>query len=610
MKTLPLPVLNEQSTPLNWSAIHSCLLESWHKSENPQVITLTRQQLEQLKGDREEPEFSGLSVLFRLTADGGIYLESAGGVNAAALMGRFSVADSAIGDAVREIAWSQEKINPHVIFAEIIHLADPHIDNVNRRQDAWSWEIPVTGAAVSENQLKLTDLYVTVSGGKVVLWSGKHQKPVIPRLTSAYNHSLDKLPLFRFLADLPHQYGRSSIAFDMSSFFPGLSFYPRVVFGETILYPATWFVTGKKLPGDLPAVFMLEEGDRGLLFHRDKPHEWQFFLQCIKNKPVLRIREVPEDDHTRQFSACLYTDQPIKIPALRMKPGKSFKTPRTFLPGSQWLYLKIYSPRMSADKLLLRILPLLRQKYHAGHISQWFFVRYEDHAPHMRIRLLICPEAIPAVINAFKSKLSVNRELIREYQLDIYNRELERYEACGIETAEFFFWKSSELMAGYLRAGLKKTAPPLFIFAIVTLKDMLEAVLPGGGEQIAFTLTGYRQFLAEYDGAALKYELDKKYRQLYADLHHALNDKKFYHKTGVIRPANAFIAAAGRIQQTLENKANGDDVLFSLAHMHLNRLFAEEGRKQEMIVYYLLHKYLLSERGRARQGILRTPCWS
>ena len=44
-----------------------------------------------------------------------------------------------------------------------------------------------------------------------------------------------------------------------------------------------------------------------------------------------------------------------------------------------------------------------------------------------------------------------------------------------------------------------------------------------------------------------------------------------------------------------------EDLLASMIHMHLNRIFNEDSRKQEMIVYYLLYKFLLSEKGRQKK---------
>ena len=163
-------------------------------------------------------------------------------------MGRFTIGAPEIEHAAKAMAKEQEAQNPGVIFAEILHLADPHTDNINRREQIWQFELPVTAVSLLplERQLELSDLYVAVYAHQVFLYSKKHQKVVMPRLTSAYNHSLNKLPLFRFLADIPYQYGKSNLLLDLRQLFPGLGFYPRVEFGGAILFSATWVIVKKQ----------------------------------------------------------------------------------------------------------------------------------------------------------------------------------------------------------------------------------------------------------------------------------------------------------------------------------------------------------------------------
>lgn len=173
----------------------------------------------------------GFSVLFSIS-DEGLFIETAGGANPAALIGRFTVADQLILDASREMAAHVEKLNPEIIFAEILHTNDPHIDNVNRREQVWSYQLPLLAGIHGDDKavtLRLDELYVEVTGDLVYLYSRKHQKYVVPRLTSAYNHSIDQLPLFRFLADLAYQYSRTQLSFDLINYFPGFRYYPRVI---------------------------------------------------------------------------------------------------------------------------------------------------------------------------------------------------------------------------------------------------------------------------------------------------------------------------------------------------------------------------------------------
>jgi lantibiotic biosynthesis protein len=617
---------------LDWTAAHSYLLDCWQKIRDgaPPVIRLGHDELVNLKAGDESPPIQGLSILFRIVKDK-IYLESAGGVNAPALMGRFTVTGTDIHEAACSIARAQEAVNPEIIFAELLHLADPHVDNVNRREKIWSWEIPVTATSLNEPayQLELSDLHVSIENDKVVLRSLKHNKVVIPRLTSAYNHSNNRLPLFRFLADISYQFGRSNLLLDLRQFFPGISFYPSVEYKGTILHLATWIISEKEIASlqmakhqdviaafeqiskarQLPDMFSLTEGDQQLTFNRDSAEDRLFFAACIKQKKEAVIKEYHRDElengFVNQFNAFIYSGEPISIPSMPRQALLAGKQQRKFIPGSEWLYLKIYSSRIGASRLLFRIIPLLRRTYKHGKIGRWFFIRYEDHAPHIRLRMRISPDDISEVLIAFKEKLEdrIKHHVIREYQIDTYSRELERYQTNGFEVTEQFFCASSEFVVSYLKRSQNDSNLPPYLFALLTMKEMLNLFLANNDSELAFVYKVYLKFTSEYNAPKLHVELDKKYRQLSAPIQAAFQDSAVYKKYGIGMVARRFNSAVSLMAQS--NRATDkDELLVSMIHMHLNRIFIDDSRKQEMMAYYLLYKFLLSEKGRLKKGTL------
>lgn len=80
-------------------------------------------------------------------------------------------------------------------------------------------------------------------------------------------------------------------------------------------------------------------------------------------------------------------------------------------------------------------------------IDRWFFIRYADPKSHLRIRFhFIETKDISmaiTIINDFLNKFH-KRKAIEKIQIDTYEREIERYHACGIEQAEYLFWYDSE----------------------------------------------------------------------------------------------------------------------------------------------------------------------
>jgi hypothetical protein len=250
LETLQFGGSDDRDSPFSWTDAQRFLLEKWHSPDfrRGSVIVITEQELRSIKVPQKNEAILGLSVLFRVAGQA-LYLESAGGVNAPALLGRFTIAGEDIKNAARKMASEIEAANPDVIFAEILHLSGTHTDNVNRRETIWSYEIPITAASSlpAEKQISLDELRIKVVDGYIVLFSEKHNKIVIPRLTSAYNHTIDKLPLFRFLVDVSCQYGQFSLGLDLRQYFPGLTYYPRVTYKRCILFLATWVLTATQI---------------------------------------------------------------------------------------------------------------------------------------------------------------------------------------------------------------------------------------------------------------------------------------------------------------------------------------------------------------------------
>jgi thiopeptide-type bacteriocin biosynthesis protein len=61
---------------------------------------------------------------------------------------------------------------------------------------------------------------------------------------------------------------------------------------------------------------------------------------------------------------------------------------RRFVPGSEWLYLKIYTGIKTSDTILEEAVhPLTEYFLENNYISEWFFIRYNDPKPHIRFRL-------------------------------------------------------------------------------------------------------------------------------------------------------------------------------------------------------------------------------
>jgi thiopeptide-type bacteriocin biosynthesis protein len=622
LETVNIQNRHQSRSNNSWTNAHAVLMEAWlrDKSVNP-IIRINDEELKRLKPTETTNPILGMSVLFRIVNEK-VVIENAGGINAPALMGRFTVADELIEAAAKSMASHLEEQNPDIIFAELLHLTDPHTDNINRRAHIYQYELPVTAASnlPSNRQIRLSDLFIRVIDNKVMLYSEQHQKYVIPRLTSAYNYSQNKLPLFRFLADLPYQYGRSNLTLDLRQHFPKLHYYPRIEYRNTILSLATWIITeeqiGKLSDGQdrlipnfyalrevikLPRFIALTEGDQELIIDGQEERDIKLFHDSIRQRKEVVVKEYLEQSEVRQFNAYLLPSDPI-ILSKPVQVQTRFKAQRKYIPGSSWLYLKMYVPKIGIDRLLTQLVPLIKKRYNGYMIGQWFFIRYVDHAPHIRLRLLVNPNSINAILLAFKIKFEnrIQQHVIREFQIDVYSRELERYAAGGIENTERFFWASSEIVVKFIKMGSAKGSDLTSGFALLSTFQIIREFMSGLDEQIAFCRESFELFQTEFGGQPIKVELDKKYRELSAGIHATFQHADLTLLTGSEKAVKNFVNSLKIIRSGMVQATSGD-YLRSIIHMHLNRIFTDEARKQEMICYYLLLKYLRSVKGRANK---------
>ena len=61
---------------------------------------------------------------------------------------------------------------------------------------------------------------------------------------------------------------------------------------------------------------------------------------------------------------------------------------RMFIPGSEWVYFKIYTGTKTADSILKNELyDFVKEMMKYDLIDRWFFIRYNDPDFHIRLRL-------------------------------------------------------------------------------------------------------------------------------------------------------------------------------------------------------------------------------
>lgn len=621
---------------LKWTAGHSLLLNRLQQKtdgEGNYQIELSEKDLAGITQDDTHYKLPpSMSVVFRMHNDM-LYLESAGGASATSLVGRFSVFSDEVLSAAREIAQTEQALNSEVLFAEIAHLCDPHAANINRRKHIRDYEIPVlvTSTLQQDRQIGLSDLFISVQNDQIILRSRKHNTIVVPRLSSAFNHNNSDLPVFRFLCDLQYQGLKTAFKLELSSFFPGLKFYPRVVYRSTILSLATWhlgaadftwiknsspeqcyesFIGLAKQIG-LPRYFTLTHHDNQLVFDRDKPEEALLFLDAVKNSERITLNEflmnerntaAITDAHNKpfigQYIAAMYLREAVYDVPGHLKFEGSRKNNRNFVPGTEWLYFKIYCHPVLTNELLCNVLaPLLHRVYKKKLIDKWFYVRYTDPDHHIRLRLHVTDGSLEMLIAAFSRRLKIllDERKIQKYYIDTYIRELERYAPADIGDVESYFFSSSLLMTDYIRRTEQSGSQYSYDLDVIMLSvnEILDAFELTQEQRISLFQDLYTSFYREHgEDKDLKKSLEKKYGDVRKEMNeiqqrlYLLREEMGEYYDDLFGHSKLIAARVRKSRHTDPAGIMGD-----MIHMHLNRLFVQTPRRQELIIYYLLYRH-------------------
>lgn len=291
---------------------------------------------------------------------------------------------------------------------------------------------------------------------------------------------------------------------------------------------------------------------------------------------------------------------------------KSIK--RTFIPGSEWLYIKLYMGNNTADKILsTHILYIITQLTQKNLIKKWFFIRYVDTDFHIRLRFLRQDESsINDILMLLYKHLSplINDNLIWRVQLDTYNRELERYGNELIELSETIFYYDSNCILSIIKnlqdksdnyrwmIALKMIDYLLsdFSYDIKSKKEIIEGVSNSFKNEFGFNQYNSKQFNSKYRENRKNIEM-----ALSGDVTDIIFEKmcipieKKSKKIMLIVPDfEKEVKRLGIIK---------NDLILSYIHMILNRLFKSKNRIYELVIYDFMRRYYESEIARNRYMI-------
>ncbi|HVU70958.1 MAG TPA: thiopeptide-type bacteriocin biosynthesis protein, partial [Ktedonobacteraceae bacterium] len=130
---------------------------------------------------------------------------------------------------------------------------------------------------------------------------------------------------------------------------------------------------------------------------------------------------------------------------------------RVFYPGDPWSYVKLYCTHAQQEEIIAGPLRnIVRELRELQLIDGWFFLRYLDPQPHLRLRIhaATAETSRPVLDNLLTwSRQLATRGQIQRYSLDTYEREVARYGGpAAIDFVEQVFCIDSDLCSSLVAA--------------------------------------------------------------------------------------------------------------------------------------------------------------
>lgn len=574
------------------------------------------------------------SIMFKVIEESKIEIVSIGGTSAINLIGRFGNGLNEIKQIIDELSNFEKKLYPNEILAEIIHLPESRTGNILARPIIREHELLYLGSSPlpKEFQINIGDLYLSIVNNDIVLIDKSRNTRIRPRLGNAHNFSNNSLPVYHFLCDLQAQESsKNRLGFSFGQIGEQFDFLPRIEREGVILSLATWKLNEEAIStfndrtnafleyqstNKIPEKFNIVEGDNKLLIDCTNDLSLKVFYDYIKNKKIIFIEEYIFNENygiIKDGSGNSYNNEFIAF-ALNKSERKKGSTPvfplqtitKYYPLGSEWYYLKIYCGVKIADEVLKHeIKDLTETLLHEGIIKQWFFIRYNDNGTHLRLRLQLTEAknftSLTELINLKLSAL-IRAHIIANIQVDTYNREISRYGSTTIQEVEKIFYYDSQFVVSLLSSRPESSISENLRWQAALLSA--DTIL----KDFHYDLEGRRHLVKELftvfhkehgDKKELKLLLDKKYREHKNSILECLSLETKDEILSIVKEALILRSKQNKkcvdfiLKQISEKnvEVTKDDMVASLIHMNLNRIFVGRNRTNEYVIYSFLKNY-------------------
>ncbi|MGG1669588.1 lantibiotic dehydratase [Paenibacillus sp. NRS-1783] len=534
----------------------------------------------------------------------------------------------------------EQQLQPDKLLAEISYLPSAgRVANVVLTKPTRPYEIAIgTNHVVhEEGQIHVSDLVVGVRNERFYLKSISRNHEVIAKAGHMLNTEMTP-NIYRFILEVGdsgyHQWSPMDWGFAEQS-----PFTPRLRYEHIILHPATW-----RIVNDLPTsqskdigmieeqvcqfrrewrvpryVYMIESDNR-ILLDLDHPLHMEQVCRDLQSKGKVTliehigdVEETPvsrRDGHlAAEFVFPLVRNQAINTHLFGEEVAVSLdivhedasqgsvEAACIYLPGGRWLYAKLYGLNSRQDEFIGKYWDEFVQTHqHSGDILQGYFIRYADPDKHLRVRFELsrdCETNVFLSLFHHWTEMLVGEGLVSRVVIDTYEPEIERYGGSGLMIwAERVFSSDSEVTAKLVRLiRFNQTSLQQEIIATLSVINLLRQF--GYHAEDACVLLNQHFNVKEY------LEDFRKERKFFLQWMTSNQENPTSTQSSRNSIENIFNLRKEAVEQysrvLYEQEQEGvstntrEDIVYSVVHMHLNRLLGIDRKRERKVMIIARH---------------------
>ncbi len=436
-----------------------------------------------------------------------------GAIQAGAMFQRFSsVLDEQLMNNYNTLY--KEEIDLTSNYYELVEIRESfsagRLGNLVNTNKNYNYCVVLDGCSEEkEGILSAYDLSIGLSfHGELYIYSSKLKKHIKIVTDNMVNPELNS-PLFRLLKDISDEYEDKPLSRIFNLTKNEYIYTPRILLEGVVISPKTWKFSfhNDKLDCleefqeaftqlanqyEMDDYILVYQKDNRLLLNRKKKWGVKLIYAIARKDSFVKISEVPEGMLNSQvvsdgrdnkymseitFSFLCKEGRYINEKELNTKVGieRSLQADnkKFYLGENGWMYLKLYGARNRQNMILIKCLKELLDDIEC---ERYFFLRYADDAPHLRLRIKFDSENkmykyMPRVLTWIR--FLQKEELIYRVTFDTYDRELNRYGGTSVITAvEDVFFGDSQYVVSLLRMfklERENEEQILYIFGILSI---------------------------------------------------------------------------------------------------------------------------------------------